>query len=172
MIGGNDGISFATNTVKPNEEQNAEAKEDYPQETETTHANTTLGQGGWGHGGSRNGGRGGQGCSHDNIQCFHCGAMGHYASQCPESLEDAQRMLEENTETATNMLHHATINEPMTETTNEMTLASLDHNEMEDNDASFVFVQDIWNVETQHGGHRPPEWILLDNQSTMDVLTN
>ena len=40
--------------------------------------------------------------------------MGHYASECPETLEDAQRMLNENTETGTNMLHQATTFDPTT----------------------------------------------------------
>ena len=181
-MAGNDGISFATNTVKTNEEQNVETENAYPKEAEATHTNTTLGQGGRGRAPGHNGGRGGCSNSHDNIQCFRCGAMGHYASQCPETLEDAQQMLEENAETGTNMLHHATMDEPMNEinktTTepmngmNEMTFASLDLDKVEDHDTSFVFVQDVRNVETQHGGCLPPEWILLDNQSTMDVFTN
>ena len=78
--------------------------------------------------------------------------MGHYASQCPETLEDAQRMLEENTETGTNMLHHATMDEQPTQPTEEMLFASLNIADMEDNDTSFVFAQDVRNVETQHGG--------------------
>ena len=111
QMAGNNGISFATNTVQTNEEQNAETENGYPKEAKTTHTNTTLGQGGRGRAPGRNGGRGGHGGSHDNIQCFHCGAMGHYASQCPETLEEAQRMLEENAETGTNMLHHAKIDD-------------------------------------------------------------
>ena len=95
--------------------------------------------------------------------------MGHYASQCPETLEDAQRMLEENTETGTNMLQHATTAGQSPEPTNEMLLATLTH---EDTDTSFIFVQDVRTVETQHGGRLPPEWILLDNQSTVDIFTN
>ena len=99
--------------------------------------------------------------------------MGHYASQCPKTLEDAQRMLAENNEAGTNLLQHATTNEPKTETTNEMTFASSGiHDVAEDNDTSFVFAQDVRLVETQHGGRLPPEWILLDNQSTVDVFTN
>ena len=64
------------------------------------------------------------------------------------------------------MLHHATMDEPMNEinktTTepmngmNEMTFASLDLDEVEDHDTSFVFMQDVQNVETQHGGRLPP----------------
>ena len=72
------------------------------------------------------------------------------------------------------MLHHATMVDPTTERVNEVNFASLNHDkmEMEDNDTSFVFAQDLRNVEVQHGGHLPLEWILLDNQSTVDVFTN
>ena len=183
-MAGNDGISFATNMVQTNEEQDIETENGYQKEAETTHtnithANTTLGQEDRGRAPGRNGGRGGRGGSCDNIQCFRCGAMGHYASQCPETLEDAQRMLEENAETGTNMLHHATmdnrmneIDEPTIAPMNGMAFASLELDKVEDHDTSFIFAQDVRNVETQHGGRLPPEWILLDNQSTVDVFTN
>ena len=178
-MAGNDGISFVTNTVQTNEGQNVGTENNYPKEAETTHTNTTLGQGARGRALGHTGGRGGRGGSRDNIQCFCCGAMGHYASQCPETLEDAQRMLEENAETGTNMLHHATMDDPMNdmdkstkEPLNEMTFTTLELDEAEDHDTSFVFVQDVRNVQTQHGGHLPPESILLDNQSTVDVFTN
>ena len=62
--------------------------------------------------------------------------------------------------------------EQPTQPTAEMLFASLNITDMEDNDTSFVFAQDVRNVETQHGGRLPPEWILLDNQSTVDVFTN
>ena len=172
-MAGNDGISFATHTVEPNEEQVACIESTHHEETPSTHANTTMGQRGRGRGGGRGGGWGGRGSAKDNTQCFRCGAIGHYASQCPETLEDAQRMLAENNEAGTNLLQHATTNEPKTEPTNEMTFASLGiHDAAEDNDTSFVFAQDVRLVETQHGGQLPPEWILLDNQSTVDVFTN
>ena len=131
-----------------------------------------MGQRGRGRGGDRGGGRGGRGSAHDNIQCFRCGAIGHYASQCPETLKDAQQMLEENNEAGTNLLQHATRDESKTETTNEMTFASLGMGDAEDNDTTFVFAQDVRLVETKYGGRLPPEWILLDNQSTVDVFTN
>ena len=169
-MAGNDGISFTTTTAETNEEQDIEIEGTHSKETDTTHANTTLGQGGRGRASGRNGGRGGRGGDRSNIQCFWCGAMGHYASQCPETLEDAQRMLAENTETSTNMLQHATTTSQPPEPTDGMLFANLD--EIEDQDTSFVFVQDVRAVETQHGGRLPPEWILLDNQSTVDVFTN
>ena len=98
-MAGNDGISFTTTTTEANdeqdnEEQDIEVEGAHPKETETTHSNTTLGQEGRGRAAGRNGGRGGRGGNRNNIQCFRCGAMGHYASKCPETLEDAQRMLE------------------------------------------------------------------------------
>ena len=170
-MAGNDGISFTTTTTttETNEEQHTELEDTQSKNTEITHTNTTLGQGGRGRAPGRNGGRGSRAGNRDNIQCFRCGAMGHYASQCPETLEDAQRMLEENTETGTNMLQHATTAGQSPEPTDEMLLATLTH---EDTDTSFIFVQDVRTVETQHGGRLPPEWILLDNQSTVDIFTN
>ena len=173
-MAGNDGISFTTNTIEPSDEQDTDPGNNKQRDNDTTHANTTVGNGGRGRGSGRNGGRGGRGSNRNNIQCFRRGAMGHYASECPETLKDAQRMLAETTKTGTNMLHHATLNDPTTEQMNEMNFASLNLDEMdkEDNDTSFVFTQDMRNVEAQHGGHLPPEWILLDNQSTVDVFTN
>ena len=173
-MAGNDGISFTTNTIEPNDKQDIDPGSHEQRDTDTTHANTTLGNGGRGRGSGQTGGKGGRGGNRSNIQCFHCGAMGHYTSECPETLEDAQRMLAEMTETGTNMLQHATLKEPTTEQMNEMHFTSLNLDEVnqEDNDTSFVFTQDLRNVEVQHGGHLPPEWILLDNQSTVDVFTN
>ena len=105
--------------------------------------------------------------------------MGHYASQCPETLKNARQMLGGNTETGTIMLHHATMDDPMNdideptrERMNEMTFTSLELNKPEDHDTSFVFLQDVQNFQTHHGGRLPPEWILLDSQSTMDVFPN
>ena len=114
-MAGNDGVSFTTNTIEPSDEQDTEPGNNEQRDNDTTHANTTLSNGGRGHGSGRNAGRGGRGSSRNNIQCFRCGAMGHYASECPETLEDAQHMLAETTETGTNMLHHATLNEPTTD---------------------------------------------------------
>ena len=59
QMAGSDGISFTTTTTETNKEQNIEAEGAHPKETETTHTNTTLGQGGRGHVGGCNGGRGG-----------------------------------------------------------------------------------------------------------------
>ena len=111
-MAGNDGISFTTTSGEMNEEHHTEVEKTHTTEPEVTHTNTTLGHAGGGRfGGGRSGSRGGHGSNRENIQCFRCGAMGHYASQCPETLEDAQRMLAENTESGTNMLHHTTMDE-------------------------------------------------------------
>ena len=76
-MAGNDGISFATSTLKTNEEQDIETGTAYQKEDEPTHTNTTLGHAGRGRGPGRNGRRGGQSSNRSNIQCFRCGAMGH-----------------------------------------------------------------------------------------------
>ena len=89
-MAGNDGISFATNAADTNDDATTETENTSHRDTPTTYANTTMGQRGRGRGSGRGGGRGGRGTALDNIQCFRGGAMGHYASQCPETLEDAQ----------------------------------------------------------------------------------
>ena len=33
-------------------------------------------------------------------------------------------------------------------------------------------IHDQTHIETRHGGRLPPEWVLLDNQSTIDVFVN
>ena len=33
-------------------------------------------------------------------------------------------------------------------------------------------IHDQTHIETRHGGHLPLEWVLLDNQSTIDVFVN
>ena len=172
-MAGNDGVSFVTNTIDQGDDTELR-NNNKPRDNDTTHANMTFGNGGRGRGSGRNSGRGGGGSNRNNVQCFRCGAIGHYASECPENLEDAQRMLAETAETGTNMLHHTTLHDPTTEQTNEMNFATLNVDEIdtEDNDTSFVFTQDMRNIEAQHGGHLPPEWILLDNQSTVDVFAN
>ena len=69
-MAGNDGISFATNTVETNKDQVACVESTYHEETPTTYTNTTMGQRGRGRSGGRGGGRGGRGSANDNIQCF------------------------------------------------------------------------------------------------------
>ena len=171
-MAGNDGISFATNAADTNEDETTETENSSHRDTPTTYTNTTMGQRGRGRGGGRGGGHGGHGSAPDNIQCFRCRAMGHYASQCPETLEDAQGILEESNETGTNLLQHSTTDEAKTDKTNAINFASLGDHDEDNNDTSFIFAQDVRLVETQHGGRLPPEWILLDNQSTVDVFTN
>ena len=169
---GNDGISFATNTSKT-KERDADAENTHHEEAPTTHANTIMGQRGRGRGSGYGGGRGGRGGTHDNIQCFRCGAMGHYASQCPETLEDAQRMLEENNKTGTNMLQHTITDEAITEATNEMTFASLGVDETEDNDTAFVFnrMYGMSERNTEDAYHRNGS-CQTTNQPWMSSLTD
>ena len=60
-MAGNNGISFTTNTIEPNDEQDIDPgshKQKDTDTTDTTHANTTFGNGGHGRGSGRTGGKG------------------------------------------------------------------------------------------------------------------
>ena len=105
---GNDAVTFVTHGEQghePNDNQGTHktvpaetGSQEPPQDKrsedvnkeDTGHALTTQGGGSCGscrHGAS--------GCGWHPPQCYSCGAIGHIASHCLESLEDAQCMLQE-----------------------------------------------------------------------------
>ena len=104
-----------------------------------------------------------------HITCFNYGKKGHYASECKaESTADKDKDTEPD--------EHAT--------GSQMLIAGVEHGEFDD-DAKVAFqFTNIGHGQREGGrlgsivceldnvGHLPREWILLDNQSTIDVFQN
>ena len=103
------------------------------------------------------------------IKCHKCHKMGHYANNCPtiEESEDKAEKVEENSKA------HQFLNAGMD--INDYDFADYDDEE----GSSFLFNQ-MGNVATYKGitceinsdGRVDKNWILLDNQSTVDVFYN
>jgi len=97
--------------------------------------------------------------ANNTITCYNCGLTGHYANNCPHP-----RARENN-------------NAPYGHNTNEgnvlVTSATLEVDQSE-----FTFhMQHSINNDTKKptdksSNHIPMDWILLDNQSTIDIFTN
>ena len=90
-----------------------------------------------------------------NVTCHMCGVKGHYATDCPELA--AERASGNST--------------PHTGTT--LLMAGIADGEFdEDEKASFTFVNHGITCQVGTDGRVPKSWILLDNQSTVDVFYN
>ena len=95
----------------------------------------------------------------NHITCFNCQETGHYSNECPKPRSN---------ESSGNT--HTTTNE---EEENEVTLLNNGANsgEFDDMYASFHFM--IGHSLTTESSHTiPSTWLLLDNQSTIDVFCN
>ena len=179
LTGGNDGVQFTNMALNEEElgtqQQQADTEEvtnDVPENegttltTVTTRAPSyaTIGTGGRG---GRHGGRGagrGRGQGRNAITCFRCGKRGHYASECDATTEEVQQYWTAQTskqESGEQFLHSGILQDD-------------DNNDIT---TSWIFsqvhlVHDQTHLETRHGGRLPMEWVLLDNQSTIDVFVN
>lgn len=85
-----------------------------------------------------------------DIECYNCGDKGHYANECPK--ETTER-------TGTQML-----------------LAGVESGDYDQKEhVGFNFLQEEAKISHHHKNGRkriPSNWILLDNQSTIDVFAN
>ena len=124
----------------------------------------TIGTGGRG---GRHGGRGaGRGCGQRRkaITCFRCGKRGQYASECDATTEEVQQYRATQAakhESGEQLLHSGVLQD---DPNNDIT-------------TSWIFsqlhvVHDQTHLETRHGGRLLLEWVLLDNQSTIDVFVS
>ena len=119
---------------------------------------------GWGPGG-RGAGRG-RGQGRKMVTCSCCGQRGHYASECNATNEEVQQYRASQLPATKNdsgeqLLHSGVLQD---DSDNDIT-------------TSWIFnqthiVHDHTHLETRHGGQLPMEWVLLDNQSTIDVFVN
>ena len=84
------------------------------------------------------------------VKCFNCGKEGHYANQCNKTNSEEESEAEDEGNQGTAAC---------------MTGIESDHNTSEANDApAFSF--------SQTRGCIPKQWILLNNQSTIDLFCN
>jgi Zinc knuckle len=89
----------------------------------------------------------------DHIKCWTCGKMGHYAPECPNKDSEG----EGNNVSGQQHLINAVCNGDC------------------DDDArltSFQFTVTGVQLQGSDGVQIPPSWILLDNQSKIDVFSN
>ena len=90
-----------------------------------------------------------------NVTCHKCGVKGHYATDCPE-LAAERAAGTTNAQTGTTLL-----------------MAGIADGEFDDGDkTSFTFVNHGITLQIGSDGCVPKSWILLDNQSTVDVFYN
>lgn len=83
-----------------------------------------------------------------HIKCFNCGVMGHYANQCEEPSKHEEAKQEQDQGTATCIAMQS----------------SQPPSHSDTNSNTFSFSQDKVSI--------PRTWILLDNQSTIDLFCN
>ena len=97
----------------------------------------------------------------NRIICSRCGKIGHYANRCRENIK-ANSNIEGTSNTTT---------EGSTTSTNESGDVLLTSSTMyEGKMSSFLFCQSV-NATTRQS-NIPKSWILLDNQSTIDIFCN
>ena len=90
-----------------------------------------------------------------NVTCHKCGVKGHYATDCPELAAERAAGVSA-TQTGTTLL-----------------MAGIAEGEFDDdNKTSFTFVNHGVTCQVGTDGRVPKSWILLDNQSTVDVFYN
>jgi len=84
-----------------------------------------------------------------NVTCHKCGIKGHYATDCP-------KLALQKEDKGTTLL-----------------MAGIDEGEFDsDDDTKFTLVNHGTALQMDKYGKLPKTWILLDNQSTIDVLCN
>ena len=181
LTSGNDGVQFTHMAMTEEEElmtqqyqgDTEEATDNAPESegttltTATTRAPSysTTGPGGCG---GRHGGHGagrGRGQGRNAITCFRCGKCGHYASESEATAEEVQQYWATQSatrhESGEQVVHSGFLqDDPNSDITTNWIFSALH------------VVHDQTHLETCHGGHLPMEWVLLDNQSTIDVFVN
>jgi hypothetical protein len=112
---------------------------------------------------------------HPHITCYNCQEQGHYASVCTNETVTRGRTNESGTQA---LLAGAEAEEVETEEVEEPETTGTDIDDYDDDSISFSFLNvsqegSKMNGNVHHQGATvSKDWILLDNQSTVDVFCN
>lgn len=87
----------------------------------------------------------------DHIICYDCGEKGHYANKCPKRIQESNE--ENNNKNNTNNNQQGN------------NMCTVGEENKTDTNGEYVFHQSA-------GSNIPEHWILLDNQSTIDIFRN
>ena len=90
-----------------------------------------------------------------NVTCHKCGVKGHYVTDCPELAAERTASGTSATQTGTTLL-----------------MTGIADGEFDDDRNTFTFVNHGVTCQIGTDGRVSKSWILLDNQSTVDVFYN
>ena len=105
--------------------------------------------------------------SKENVTCHRCKKKGHYANECDGErvADDKKATPEKRKETGTTLLTDGGYDTGFLDDQDEYTHYQFVNAETEDTKNGIV-------MQIEAGGKLPRHWILLDNQSTVDVFCN
>jgi hypothetical protein len=138
-----------------------------------TAATGGRGESGRGRGGrGEQGGRGGRGRYMSHVRCYNCGQTGHLSYDCPVDNDEHQHSAE------TNLQEGEEQGDADDETAEQFLTNAAASGAFDEGDHHFTFqisgceATSSVTLKLSENAMIPKTWILLDNQSTVDVFAN